>query len=124
MRKLKSVWLWPWLPYVSLMISLALIGWTHFDKVQREQVRQRQKIELNSITAESDKIGRDLDQYKREYGALFAQKKLLTKEEKARVKVADEKLKVLSARIKEIQRRTRNARDAEKLRTIASFNSA
>ncbi len=102
-QKFKAAWLWFWRlpPYVWLLFSLALIGWSHFDKVQRDQVRQQQKIELNSIEVERDKLGRDIEQYKRTYSALFA-KKQWSEADKARAKLAGEELKSLNARLDEI----------------------
>ena len=114
-QKFKAAWLWFWRlpPYVSLLFSLALIGWSHFDKVQRDQVRQQQKIELDSIEVERDKLRRDIERYKRKYSALFA-KKQSSEADKARAKLAGEELKSLSARLDEIKRRTSEVCGPEK----------
>lgn len=107
MRKIKAAWLWFWRlpPYVSLLFSLALIGWTQFDKVQRDHVRQQQRIELNAIDLERDKLGRDIERYKGKYSALFA-KKQWSEADKVQAKLAYKELKSLSARLDEIKRRT------------------
>lgn len=107
MRNIKAAWLWFWrLPYwVSLIVSISLFGWSHFDKVQRDQVRQQQKIELDSIALAQDKLGQDIDRYQIKYSALFVKKEPLTKEEKAKIKVAETELKTISAQIDLIKRR-------------------
>ena len=114
MRNIKAAWLWFWrLPYwVSLIVSISLFGWSHFDKVQREQVRQQQKIELDLIDIERDRLGRDIEQYKRVYRPLFARKRW-DDADHAQAKIADEKLKSLGFRLDEIKRRTREVCGSE-----------
>ena len=72
------------------------------------------KIELDSIEVERDKLGRDIERYKRTYSALFAKVKPWTTAEKARVKLAGEELKQFQARLDEIKRHTREVCGPEK----------
>lgn len=71
MNRFKLVW-----PWVSLLTSILLIGWTHFDKVQREQARQQRQLTLDSINRDGAQLQSESGAYHCKAKALIAKKHL------------------------------------------------
>lgn len=108
MRNIKAALLWwrrlPW--WISILFSLALVGWSHLDRVHRQQVRAQQQTTLDAINRDCAQLQSESDAHYRRGEALIKNKHW-TKEDMAFAEGFSKKSKALETHSAAIQRRCR-----------------
>ena len=92
--------------YLSIVVSLSLMTWSHFDKVQREHKRAQQQATVEAIERDCAQLQRESGAFYRHAKALIA-KDRLSDEDASFARHYDEKSRAFDARYAEIQRRCR-----------------